>query len=82
MDGFTSSRVNTKVKQHWARRVLGWGTAWEYQVLLTAVWIMLWPRVEWTVSYLLPLTHTHLRKYFLLVSISDRASPDNTTNTS
>ena len=30
----TSSRPITEVKQHWARIVLGWETAWELQVLL------------------------------------------------
>ena len=30
----TSSRPNTEVKQHWARIVLGWETAWEHRVLL------------------------------------------------
>ena len=30
----TSSRPITEVKQHWARIVLGWETAWEHRVLL------------------------------------------------
>ena len=30
----TSSRPITEVKQHWARIVLGWETAWELLVLL------------------------------------------------
>ena len=30
----TSSRPITEVKQHWARIVLGWETAWELRVLL------------------------------------------------
>ena len=30
----TSSRPITEVKQHWARLVLGWETAWEHRVLL------------------------------------------------
>ena len=29
----TSSRPITEVKQHWAKLVLGWVTAWEYLVL-------------------------------------------------
>ena len=29
----TGSRPITEVKQHWARLVLGWETAWEHQVL-------------------------------------------------
>ena len=29
----TSSRLITEVKQHWAKLVLGWETAWEYLVL-------------------------------------------------
>ena len=29
----TSSRLITEVKQHWAKLVLGWVTAWEYLVL-------------------------------------------------
>jgi hypothetical protein len=28
----TSSRPITEVKQHWAKLVLGWVTAWEYLV--------------------------------------------------
>ena len=28
----TSSRLITEVKQHWAKLVLGWVTAWEYLV--------------------------------------------------
>ena len=31
----TSSRPITEVKQHWARLVLGWVTAWEHWVLLS-----------------------------------------------
>ena len=31
----TSSRPITEVKQHWARLVLGWETAWEHRVLLS-----------------------------------------------
>ena len=31
----TSSRPITEVKQHWARLVLGWVTAWEHRVLLS-----------------------------------------------
>ena len=31
---YTSSRLITEVKQHWARIVLGWETAWELLVLL------------------------------------------------
>ena len=31
---YTSSRPITEVKQHWARIVLGWETAWELLVLL------------------------------------------------
>ena len=31
----TSSRPITEVKQHWARLVLGWETAWEHWVLLS-----------------------------------------------
>ena len=30
----TSSRLITEVKQHWARIVLGWETAWDLLVLL------------------------------------------------
>ena len=30
---YTSSRLITVVKQHWAELVLGWVTAWEYSVL-------------------------------------------------
>ena len=30
---YTSSRLITEVKQHWAELVLGWVTAWEYSVL-------------------------------------------------
>ena len=30
----TGSRLITEVKQHWARLVLGWVTAWEHRVLL------------------------------------------------
>jgi len=26
LDGYTSSHFNTKVKQHWARIILGWET--------------------------------------------------------
>ena len=33
--GNTSSHLNTEVNQHWAWLVLGWETAWEFQVLLT-----------------------------------------------
>ena len=29
---YTSSRLITEVKQHWAELVLGWVTAWEYSV--------------------------------------------------
>ena len=32
----TSSRPITEVKQHWARLVLGWETAWEHRVLLSS----------------------------------------------
>ena len=33
----TSSCLITEVKQHWAKLVLGWVTAWEYSVLWTFV---------------------------------------------
>ena len=39
--GKTSSYLNTEVKQHWARTVLGWETAWELQVLLEWVWMLM-----------------------------------------
>ena len=39
--GKTSSYLNTEGKQHWAWRVLGCETAWELQVLLTWVWMLM-----------------------------------------
>ena len=36
---YTSSRLITEVKQHWAELVLGWVTAWEYSVLQTFFYI-------------------------------------------
>ena len=33
--GNNSSHLSTEVNQHWAWIVLGWETAWEFQVLLT-----------------------------------------------
>ena len=34
----TSSRPITEVKQHWATLVLGWVTAWEYEVLYSLLY--------------------------------------------
>ena len=36
----TSSRPITEVKQHWARLVLGWETAWEHRVLLLTFFLV------------------------------------------
>ena len=53
--GNTRSHSNTEVRQNWALIVLGWETAWELQVQLVWVWILMLLQDEGTVSMWPPL---------------------------
>ena len=44
--GITSFNLNTEVKKHLARTVLGWDIAWELLVL----WVLMIHMGKWTVS--------------------------------
>ena len=75
---FTSSRSNTKIKHHKARIVLEWQTTWELlvAVVIDSISMLLRGREDKAESW-----PAHWWKYVLLMFITVRWSPSDTTNT-
>jgi hypothetical protein len=49
----TGSRPITEVKQHWARLVLGWVTAWESRVPLALTFCTIFALLRWILTFFL-----------------------------